>query len=373
MSRRRKWFLIVLAVLGLAATAGGLALSHNGACETAVPAAAPETGAGSKMLSVRQRCYGAPETLQFEHVARPALADDAVLVKVHAASVNPLDWHYMRGEPYVMRLESGIGKPSDPRFGVDFSGTVEAVGAQVKSLKPGDQVFGAAAGAFAEYVTVRESRAVASKPTNISFEQAAAVPIAGLTALQALRDKAGVAAGQRVLINGASGGVGTFAVQIAKSMGAYVTGVCSTRNVDLVRSLGADMVIDYSKADFTQSTQKYDVVIDNVGNRSLLDVRKAMTRNGVYVAVGGSSDGRWIGPLWASLKALMLQPFVSQEVKMILAETSAADLSTLGDLMANGKLTPAIDRRYPLRQLPEAIAYLETGRARGKVVIDIAR
>lgn len=368
MSRRRKWFLIVLAALGLMTAAGAFTLSKNSPCDSAASA----TPAESTMLAVMQLCYGAPETLKLQQRAKPALADDAVLVKVHAAAVNPLDWHYMRGEPYVMRLESGIGKPSDPRLGVDFSGVVAAIGSKVSSYKPGDEVFGAAAGAFAEYLTVRESRAIAIKPPNVSHEQAAAVPIAALTALQALRDKGRVSAGQKVLINGASGGVGTFAVQIAKSLGAEVTGVCSTRNVDMVRSLGADKVIDYSKDDFTQSTEKYDVVIDNVGNRSLLDVRNAMTDDGTYVVVGGPSDGRWIGALSSSLKALLLSPFVSQNVQMIMAETNAADLAKLADLMANGKVTAVVDRRYSLRELPAAINYVETGRARGKVVIAIA-
>lgn len=368
MSRRRKWFFIVLAAFASMAAAGAYMLSNTAACEA--PSAAA-TASSSSMLAVVQRCYGPPETLRLEQVAKPSLEDDRVLIKVAAAGVNPLDWHYMRGEPYVMRMESGIGKPTDPRFGVDFAGTIEAVGSKVTTFKPGDKVFGSAAGAFAEYVTVRESRAIATMPDGVSFEQAAAVPVAAITALQALRDKGRVVAGQKVLINGASGGVGTYAVQIAKSMGAQVTGVCSTRNVELVRSLGADRVIDYTTTDFTQSAEKYDVVIDNVGNRSLLDIRKAMTDGGVYVVVGGPSDGRWLGPLSSSLKALLLDLFVSQEVQMILAQSNGKDMAALRDLMAAGTLRSIIDRRYSLPEVPAAVAYVETGRARGKVVVNV--
>ena len=224
------------------------------------------------MKAIVSRCYGSPAVLRLENIAVPTPKDDEVLVRVRAASVNPLDWHYMRGTPYLVRTESGYGTPENPRLGVDFAGTVEAVGRNVKRFQPGDEVFGGKTGAFAEYVTIREGRAIAVKPTNVTFEQAASVPIAGLTALQALRDKGKIHAGQKVLINGASGGVGTFAVQIAKSYGAEVTGVCSTRNVELVRSLGADHVIDYTREDFTKDDQRYDLILDNVGNHTLLRV-----------------------------------------------------------------------------------------------------
>ena len=228
------------------------------------------------MQAINYHCYGGPEVLELTDVAKPEIAEDEVLVKVSAAGVNPLDWHYMRGAPYVMRLMSGIGAPSDPRIGTDFAGTVEAVGAKVTRFKRGDEVFGGAGGTFSEYVTVRETRAITRKPSNTSFEQAAAVPIAAITALQALRDSGELQAGQSVLINGASGGVGTYAVQIAKSMGAEVTGVCSTRNVDMVKSLGADFIVNYKKEDFVEDSKRYDLIIDNVGNRSVGELREVL-------------------------------------------------------------------------------------------------
>ena len=312
----------------------------------------------------------ATEVLKLEEIERPSPADDELLVKVHAAAANPLDWHYMRGTPYVMRLMgAGLGAPEDLRTGVDFAGTVEAVGKDVTLFKPGDEVFGGRSGAFAEYVTVRENRNVVVKPANLTFEQAAAVPVAAITALQALRDKGKIQPGQKVLINGASGGVGTFAVQLAKSFGAEVTGVCSTRNVELVRSLGADHVIDYTKDDYTKSAQRYDVILDNVGNHSLLDNRRVLNPNGIFVIVGGPKHGQWIGALTGPIKAALLSPFVSQEFVMFLADLNKEDLAILGDLMQAGKVTPVIDRRFSLSEVPVAIRYLETGRARGKVVI----
>jgi NADPH:quinone reductase-like Zn-dependent oxidoreductase len=317
--------------------------------------------------------YGVPN-LKFQEIEKPTPADDQVLVKVRAASVNPLDWHFIEGTPYVMRaMGVGLRKPKDTRLGVDFAGTVEAVGEKVTKFKPGDDVFGGRDGAFAEYVCVREARAVALKPANITFEQAASVPIAGVTALQGLRDKGKVQPGQRVLINGASGGVGTFAVQIAKSMGADVTGVCSTRNVDMVRSLGADHVIDYTKEDFTKSAQRYDVMYDTVGNRSLLECRRVLTPKGKAVMIGGGGPGDQglIGPLVGPIKLLMLSPFVSQEMGTFLAELNQKDLTALADLMQSGKVTPVIDKRYKLSELPQAIEYLEQGHARGKVIIAV--
>jgi len=266
----------------------------------------------------------------------------------------------------------GPGKPKDTRLGVDFAGVVEAVGKNVTQFKPGDEVFGGRTGAFADYVCVRESRAVALKPATVSFEQAASVPIAAITALQALRDKGHLQAGQNVLINGASGGVGTFAVQIAKSYGAHVTGVCSTRNLDLVRSLGAEHVIDYTKQDFSHMGQRYDLILDNVGTQPLSQFRQALTPNGICVLIGGGgpNDGRWIGPITRPFKAMLLSPFVSQKFGMLLAELNHKDLAYLADLMQSGKVTPVIDRTYKsLREIPDAIRYLEQGHARGKVVV----
>src|SRR5713101_1414316 len=282
-------------------------------------------------------------------------------------------WQYMRGTPYFMRRQAGLRKPKVTRLGVDFAGTVEAVGRNVTQFKPGDEVFGGRTGAFAEYVTVLEDRAVVLKPANLTFEQAASVPIAGITALQALRDKGKIQPGQKVLINGASGGVGTFAVQIAKSFGADVTGVCSTRNVGMVRSIGADQVIDYTREDFTKRDQRYDLILDNVGNHSLLEYRSVLKPKGILVTVGGGgTDDRWFVTFFSRpIKALILSPFVSQKFEMLLAELNKEDLTVLSDLMQAGKLKPIIDRRYSLSEVPEALGYLEKGHARGKVVITV--
>jgi len=295
------------------------------------------------------------------------------LVKVHTASVNPLDWHFIEGTPYVMRIGVGLRKPKDTRLGVDFAGTVEAVGKNVTQFKPGDEVFGGRDGAFAEYVCVREGRAVALKPANITFEQAASVPIAAITALQGVRDKGKVQAGQKVLVNGASGGVGTFAVQIAKNLGADVTGVCSTRNVDLVKSLGADHVIDYTKEDFTKSAERYDVVLDNVGNHSLSECRRVLTSKGKYVLIGGggANDQGFLGGLGKALWAVVFSKFVNQEMGMMMADPSTKDLTLLGELTQEGKIKPVIDRTYKLEQAADAIRYVEQGHARGKVIITV--
>ncbi|PYL38926.1 MAG: alcohol dehydrogenase [Verrucomicrobia bacterium] len=316
--------------------------------------------------------YGSAN-LKLADVEKPTPNDDQVVVKVRAASVNPYDWHFIEGTPYIMRIGVGLRKPKDTRLGVDFAGTVEAVGKNVAQFKPGDDVFGGRGGAFAEYVCPRADRAVAIKPANITFEQAASVNIAGITALQALRDKGKVQPGQKVLINGASGGVGTFAVQIAKSFGADVTGVCSTRNLDMVRSLGADHVIDYTKEDFAKTGQQYDVILDNVPNHSLSDCRRVLTPKGKYVMIGGGgpNDDRWVGPFGRVIATMLLSPFVSQEMGMMMADVSQKDLTILSDLMQAGKVTPVIDRRYKLSEVPEAIRYLEEGHARGKVVITL--
>jgi NADPH:quinone reductase-like Zn-dependent oxidoreductase len=312
--------------------------------------------------------------LKLEEIEKPTPTDDQILVKVRAASVNPYDWHFIEGTPKIMRMMGvGLRKPKDTRLGVDFAGTVEAVGKNVTQFKPGDDVFGGKGGAFAEYVCRRAEGAVGLKPANITFEQAASVNIAGITALQGLRDKGKVQPGQKVLINGASGGVGTFAVQIAKSFGADVTGVCSTRNVDLVRSLGADHVIDYTKEDFAKGTERYDVILDNVPNHSLSECRQILNPNGKYVMIGGGgpNDNRWIGPFGRVIHTLILSPFINQKMGMMMADANQKDLTILGDMMQSGKLKPVIDRTYKLDQLPDAIRYLEEGHARGKVVITV--
>ena len=313
--------------------------------------------------------------LKLQEIEKPAPADDQILVRVRAASINPYDWHFVEGTPYVMRaMGVGLRKPKDTRLGVDFAGTVEAVGKNVTQFKPGDEVFGGRGGAFAQYVCSRATRAVALKPANVSFEEAASVNIAAITALQALRDKGKVQPGQKVLINGASGGVGTFAVQIAKSLGAAdVTGVCSTRNVDLVKSLGADHVIDYTKEDFTKSAERYDVMLDNVGNHSLSECKGVLTPTGKYVLIGGggASDQGFLGGLGKALWAMVFSKFVNQQMGMMMADANHNDLTVLADMMQSGKLKPVIDRTYKLEQVPDAIRYVEQGHARGKVVITV--
>jgi NADPH:quinone reductase-like Zn-dependent oxidoreductase len=312
--------------------------------------------------------------LRLEQIEKPTPTDDQVLVRVRAASINPYDWHFIEGTPKIMRgMIGGLRKPKDTRLGVDFAGVVEAVGKNVTNFKPGDEVFGGRSGAFAQYVTPRADRAIALKPANVTFEEAASVNIAGLTALQAVRDKGKVQAGQKVLINGASGGVGTFAVQIAKIFGADVTGVCSGRNVDLVKSLGADRVIDYTQEDYAKSDQKYDVILDNVANHSLSENRKLLPANGKYVLIGGGSANQqgWIGSMGKPVKALIMKPFVSQEMGMMMAEMKQSDLQYFAEQMQSGKLKAVIDRTYKLDQIKEAIAYVEEGHARGKVIITV--
>jgi NADPH:quinone reductase-like Zn-dependent oxidoreductase len=312
--------------------------------------------------------------LKLEDIEKPVPNDDQILVRVRAASVNPYDWHFVEGTPYVVRVMGvGLRKPKDIRLGVDFAGTVEAVGKNVTNFKPGDEVFGGRGGAFAQYICPRASRAVALKPASASFEEAASVNIAGITALQALRDKGKVQPGQKVLINGASGGVGTFAVQIAKSFGADVTGVCSTRNVDLVKSLGADHVIDYTKEDFTKGAERYDVMLDNVGNHSLSECRGVLTPHGKYVLIGGggASDQGFLGGLGKALWAVVYSKFVNQQMGMMMADANQKDLTILADMMQSGKVKAVIDRTYKLDQVPEAIRYLEQGHARGKVVVTV--
>src|SRR5437870_8760960 len=307
---------------------------------------------GNQMKAIVYCDYGSPDVLKVEDIEKPAPGDDQVLVRVRAASVNPLDWHYMRGTPYFMRLGAGLRKPKVTRLGVDFAGTVEAVGRNVNRFKPGDEVFGGRTGAFAQYVLVREDRAVALKPANLTFEQAASVGVAAITALQGLRDKGQIQPGQKVLINGASGGVGTFAVQIAKSFGADVTGVCSTRNVDMVRSIGADHVIDYTKEDFTKTDQRYDLIYDLVGNHSFSERRRILNPNGICVMAGIGGSGWHDGfatRLLGELNAYLRSRFVSQKFVSYIAQFNKKDMTVLADLMQSGKVTPVIDRTYKLR------------------------
>jgi len=370
MSRFRKVLRvlrIVLIVVVIAMVPLALVLSHDSPCT-----AAPALGAGATpMKAIVSRCYGPPDALKLEDVEKPTPADDQILVKVHAAAVNPLDFHYMRGTPYIMRMDSGIGTPKNARLGVDFAGTVEAVGKNVTRFHPGDEVFGGRNGAFGEYVAVREDRNIVLKPANITFEQAASVPIAAITALQALRDKGKIQAGQKVLINGASGGVGTFAVQIAKSFGAEVTAVCSTKNLDMVRKIGADHVVDYTKDDVTQGEQHYDLIVDTVETHSLADYKRVMNPKAIYVMVGGSNDKWMVGLIGTLAYAKILSSSAGQQFSMMLAELNPDDLKIIGDLMQTGKVTPVIDRTYSLNEVPEALRYLEQGHARGKVVISV--
>jgi len=313
--------------------------------------------------------------LKLQDIEKPTPADDQILVRVHAVSVNPYDWHFVEGTPKIMRaMGVGLRKPKDTRLGVDFAGTVESVGKNVTQYKPGDDVFGGREGAFAQYVCRRAVGSMALKPAGLTFEQAASINIAGITALQGVRDKGKVQPGQKVLINGASGGVGTFAVQIAKNSGAEVTGVCSTRNVELVQSLGADHVIDYTKEDFTKGDQHYDVILDNVANHSLSECRRVLTPNGIYVMIGGGgvNEQGLVGALGKALKAALFSKFVSQKMGMMMADPSTKDLTLLADMMQSGKIKPVIDRTYKsLSEVPAAIAYLEEGHARGKVVITV--
>jgi NADPH:quinone reductase-like Zn-dependent oxidoreductase len=313
--------------------------------------------------------YGSPDVLQFVEKEKPTPQEGQVLVKIHAASANPLDWHRMRGAPILARLEEGFRQPKNTLFGADIAGIVEAVGGGVSQFKPGDAVFGDIyAGGFAEYATAPEKK-LALKPASISFEAAAAVPVAGVTALQGLRDAGHLQAGQRVLVNGASGGVGTFAVQIAKSFGAAVTGVCSARNLDLVRSVGADHVIDYTREDFTKSGQQYDLIFDAVGNLSVGSMERALTTNGKGVVAGFTTMPRLFQVI--ALGGLVSRRGPKKIGLMGTAQMNQADLRMLGDMLQAGTIVPVIDRRYPLEQTAEAIRYLETGHARGKVIVTV--
>jgi NADPH:quinone reductase-like Zn-dependent oxidoreductase len=322
------------------------------------------------MKAFRYERYGSPDVLELREVEKPAVTDDGVLVRVHASSVNPFDWHTLTGDPYLARLQAGLFAPKTGILGVDFAGTVEAVGSAVRRFRPGDEVFGGRSGAFAEYVCVPEGRGVVPKPANLTFEQAAALPVAAISALQALRDKGRIKPGQRVLVNGASGGVGTFAVQIAKALGAEVTGVCSTPNVELVRSIGADDIVDYTQEDFTLREERYDLMVDVAGNRSWSECKRVLGDDATVVLVGGPKTNRWIGPLghvaWVRLATLR----GSRRGLAFLATITKDSLESIAELVDGGQVTPVIDRRYAFSEVPEALRYLGAGHARGKVVAD---
>jgi NADPH:quinone reductase-like Zn-dependent oxidoreductase len=318
--------------------------------------------------------YGSPDVLRYEEIDKPTAGETEVLIKVRAASVNPLDWKMMTGGPYIVRKLLGLRKQKIKRPGVDVAGEIEAVGRNVTQFKPGDEVFGTCRGAFAEYACTSGSvpvlkSALIMKPANVTFEQAASAPVAAFTALQGLRDKGHIQPGHRVLVNGAAGGVGTFAVQIAKSYGADVTGICSTRNVDMVQSIGADRVIDYTQQDFTRSGHHYDLIFDAVGNHSLSAYRRILNPKGILIMVGAPNNSRLIDILARLIGALVLSRFVSQKLIPFVANSNKEDLTIVSGLMASGKVTPVIDRRYRLSEVPEALRYLEKGHARGKVVI----
>jgi NADPH:quinone reductase-like Zn-dependent oxidoreductase len=325
------------------------------------------------MKAIVYRDYGSPDVLHCEEIEKPIPGEKQVLIRVRAASVNPLDWHSVRGKPYVMRMGRGLRKPKTAtRLGVDVAGQVEAVGRNVTQFRPGDDVFGGwlRLGAFTEYVCAHESAALVVKPESVTFEQAAAIPVAAFTALQGLRDKARIQSGERVLINGAAGGVGTFAVQIAKSFDAHVTGVCSTRNVEMVRSLGADRVIDYTQEDFTKRDERYDALFDCVGSHSLAAFRQVLNPKGSCIIAAGP-EGCWLGPLTRFIDALILSPFVSQKLVPFVARPNKQDLMVMLDLIGSGKVAPVIDRRYSLSEVSQAVRYVEQGHARGKVVITL--
>jgi NADPH:quinone reductase-like Zn-dependent oxidoreductase len=324
------------------------------------------------MKAIVYHRYGPPEVIQYAEIENPAPAENQVQIRVRAASVNPYDWHFLRGKPSFIRLFTGLRSPKSPRLGADVAGEVQAIGSKATLFKVGDPVYGTGKGAFAEYVCASENE-LALKPDNLSFEQAASIPIAGITALQGLRDSGQLQPGQSVLINGAAGGVGTFAVQIAKSFGAQVTGVCSTRNLELVQSIGADHVVDYARDDFTKSGQQYDLLFDLVGNRPLSALRRAITARGTYVGCGGGGpDRKSFDLLSIMFGRLLVSPFVSQRLTGVLAKIRHQDLNAIGDLVRSGKLTPVLDQSFALSDTPKAIRYVEQCHARGKVTIAVA-
>jgi NADPH:quinone reductase-like Zn-dependent oxidoreductase len=323
------------------------------------------------MKAIVRDTYGSADVLELRDIDKPEIEDDEVLVRVHAAGVGRDVWHVMTGLPYPIRLAGyGLRAPKNLIIGSDVAGVVEAVGKDVSRFQPGDEVFGIGKGSYAEYARAPENK-LAPKPANLTFEQAAVVAISGLTALQALRDHGKVRQGQEVLVIGASGGVGTFAVQIAKAFGAHVTGVCSTAKVEMVRSIGADHVIDYTQVDFAEVEQLYDLILDIGGNSSLSRLRRALTPEGTLVITGGEGGGRWLGGTDRQLRAMMLSPFVSQKLGTFISKENYEDMIVLKELIESGTLTPVIDRTYPLSDVPEAIRYLKEGHARGKVVVTV--
>lgn len=327
-----------------------------------------ETGSDvTTMKAMVRDTYCSPDALRLSDIDKPVAGDDDVLVRVHAAGVDQGVWHLVTGLPYVVRI-AGLPKSRVP--GLDVAGRVEAVGRNVTRFRPGDEVFGTCGGSFAEYACAREDR-LAGKPANVTFEQAAAVPTSAVAALQGLRDRGQVRAGQRVLVIGAGGGVGTFAVQLAKALGADVTGVCGTTKTELVRSIGADDVIDYTREDFADGARRYDLILDTAGRRSLSRLRRALTPRGTLVIVGGEGGGRWLQGTDRQLRALLLAPFVRQRLRALMSAEREEDLRHCGELIEAGKVTPIVDRTYPLSEVPEAIRYLREGHARGKVVITV--
>jgi NADPH:quinone reductase-like Zn-dependent oxidoreductase len=323
------------------------------------------------MKAIARDTYGSTDLLELRDMDRPGFGDDEVLIRVHAAGVDRGVWHIMTGLPYPIRLAGyGLRAPKNPVIGMDLAGVVEAIGKNVTRFRPGDEVFGIGKGSYAEYAPAREDK-LAPKPANLTFEQAAVLAISGMTALQAVRDHGRVEPGQEVLVIGASGGVGTYAVQIAKAFGANVTGVCSTAKVEMVRSIGADHVIDYTKEDFAEGEKRYDVILDIGGNSSLARLRRALTPEGTLVITGGEGEGRWLGGTDRQLRATMLSPFVSQKLGTFINKENHEDMLALKELIEAGKLTPVIDRTYPLAEAPRAIRYLDEGHAKGKVVVTV--
>lgn len=328
------------------------------------------TAAEVTMRAIVQEAYGSADVLHMAQIPRPQIAKDEVLVRVHAAGLDRGTWHVTTGLPYALRLAYGIRVPKKPVPGLDLAGTVTAVGAAVTRFTAGDQVFGVGRGPFAEYAAARESQ-LARMPANISFEQASVVPVSGCTALKALRAAGPIAPGQKVLILGASGGVGSYAVQFAKAAGAVVTGACSGTKMDLVRALGADHVIDYTRQDFADGTEHYDLILDIAGNPTLSRLRRALTATGTAVITGGEEGGSWTGSMDRQFRALALSPFIPQRLTMVFGTQGAADLEHLADLLEKGTIVPAIDRTYPLEQVPEAMRYFDAGKTRGKIAITI--
>ncbi len=369
VKRRNKIFIGIGSFFGLAIATLMIVTAYDSACPASAP---PGEASADSMRAIVHGCYKIPEGLALQRVPKPVPKEGQVLIKVRASSVNPAEWYRASGQPLLIRLDSGIGAPKRDRIGFDMAGVVEAIGPGVTRFQPGDEVYGGVGAAFSEYVIGREQGAIVKKPENMSFEEAAAMPIAAVTALQGLRDNGHLQAGQKVLINGASGGVGTYAIQIAKAMGAEVTAVCSTRNVEMVRSLGADHVIDYTKDNFTKTDTRYDVIFDNIGNHGYHALANITKPEGNIVTVGGSKSNPWLGPITrAFLVRSVAKYFVDPELTFFIAEINKDDLEVLAGWAREGKLRTVIDRRYPLEQVGAALQYLGSQRARGKVVVTI--